>query len=85
MKENVKVLCERLKSMNAYSKAFLRAGFQLTCLIYIFSILLGLFGDYVGRYVIVSAYFDGALEIAPVVFGASAIMAFIYDIVLPRE
>lgn len=81
----MKFLCERLKSMNTYSKILFRAGLQLTCLIYLFGILVSFFGDQLGRFVIVGAYSDGALEIAPVVLGASIVMAFIYDIVLANE
>lgn len=63
----------------------MKAGLQLTCIIYIFAIFIRLFGNHLGRFIIVRAYSDGALEIAPVVLGAAIIMALIYDIVLPKE
>lgn len=80
-----KKVLENLKKMNKYSKIIIRAGLQLTGLIYCFGILLNLFGYKIGRYILTTAYADGALEIAPVVLGSAVIMAFIYDIVLKKE
>lgn len=73
---------KELKQLHPYSRACIRAGLQLTVVLYVFAIIAYYIAPYTPDYFRTLHYQTAALEVAPVTLGVGIAAAFLSDLVL---
>ena len=75
---------KQLKSLHKYSRDILHGTIQFTVVLYLFAGVIYLISPYTNNYLLSVRYYQGALEIAPVVFAGGVVSALLCDLILRK-
>ena len=75
-------ILKEMKQLHPYSRACIRAGLQLTVILYVFAIITYYIAPYTPDYFRTLRYQMAATEVAPVTLGVGVLAAFLSDLVL---
>ena len=75
-------ILQDMKQLHPYSRACIRAGLQLTVILYVFALIAYYIAPYTPDYFRTLRYQMAALEVAPVTLGVGIVGGFLCDLVL---